>query len=55
MRRVVKPGGYILLHFANDVDLYAAQGYRVRPYSDFDIWGQIKKAMIPLYRFKRLS
>ena len=49
MRRVVKPGGYILLHFANDVDLYAAQGYRERPYSDFDIWGQIKKAMIPLY------
>jgi SAM-dependent methyltransferase len=49
MRRVVKPGGYILLHFANDVDLYAPQGYRVRPYSDFDIWGQIKKAMIPLY------
>lgn len=49
MRRVVKPGGYILLHFANDVDFYAAQGYRVRPYSDFDISGQIKKAMIPLY------
>jgi SAM-dependent methyltransferase len=48
MRRVVKPGGYILLHFANDVDRYAAQGYRVRPYSDFDIWGRIKKATIPI-------
>jgi SAM-dependent methyltransferase len=48
MRRVVKPGGYILLHVANDVDRYAAQGYRVRPYSDFDIWGKIKKATIPI-------
>jgi SAM-dependent methyltransferase len=48
MRRVVKPGGYILLHVAYDVDQYAAQGHRVRPYSDFDIWGKIKKAMIPI-------
>jgi SAM-dependent methyltransferase len=48
MRRVVKPGGYILLHVANDVDRYAAQGYRVRPYSDFDFWGKIKKATIPI-------
>src|SRR5262245_20198817 len=48
MRRVVKPGGYILLHFANDVDRYAAQGYRERPYSDFDLWGQIIKATIPI-------
>jgi len=48
MRRVVKPGGYILLHVAWDVDRYAAQGHRVRPYSDFDIWGKIKKAMIPI-------
>ena len=48
MRRVVKPGGYILLHFANDVDFYAAQGYRERPYNDFDIWGRMIKATIPL-------
>lgn len=48
MRRVVKPGGYILLHVANDVDRYAAQGYRVRSYSDFDLLGRIKKATIPL-------
>jgi SAM-dependent methyltransferase len=48
MRRVVKPGGYILLHFANDVDFYAAQGYRERPYSDFDTWGRMIKATIPL-------
>ena len=48
MRRVVKPGGYILLHFANDVDRYAAQGYRDRPYGDFDIWGRIFKTTIPI-------
>jgi SAM-dependent methyltransferase len=48
MRRVVKPGGYILLHFANDVDFYKAQGYRERPYSDFDIWGRMIKATIPV-------
>ena len=48
MRRVVKPGGYILLHVAHEVDRYAAQGYRVRPYEDFDIWGRIKKATIPI-------
>ena len=47
MRRVVKPGGYILLHFAYDVDRYSAEGYRVRPYSDFDLWGRIKKATLP--------
>jgi SAM-dependent methyltransferase len=48
MRRVVKPGGYILLQVAHDVDRYAAQGHRVRPYADFDIWGKIKKATIPI-------
>jgi len=48
MRRVLKPRGYILLHVANEVDRYAAQGYRVRPYGDFDIWGKIKKATIPI-------
>ena len=48
MRRVVKPGGYILLRVAYDVDRYAAQGHRVRPYNDFDIWGKIKKATIPI-------
>lgn len=48
MRRVVKPGGYILLHVAYDVDQYAAQGHRVRPFRDFGIWGKIKKTMIPI-------
>lgn len=49
MRRVVKPGGMILMHAATDVDRYAAQGYRVRPYSDFDLWGKLKKATIPIH------
>ena len=48
MRRVVKPGGYMFLRVANDVDRYAADGHRVRPYSDFDFWGKIKKATIPI-------
>jgi len=48
MRRVIKPGGYILLFPAYDVDRYAAQGYRVRTYSDFDVWGRIQKATIPI-------
>lgn len=48
MRRVVKPGGHIFLRVRNDVDRYAAQGYRVRPYDDFDIWGKLKKASIPI-------
>jgi SAM-dependent methyltransferase len=48
MRRVVKPGGHIFLRVRNDVDRYSAQGYRVRPYGDFDIWGKIKKATISI-------
>jgi SAM-dependent methyltransferase len=48
IRRVVKPGGFILLHVANDVDRYAAQGYRVRPYGDFGFFGRLKKATIPI-------
>jgi SAM-dependent methyltransferase len=48
MRRVVKPGGHIFLRVRNDVDRYSAQGYRVRPYDDFDIWGKIKKATISI-------
>jgi SAM-dependent methyltransferase len=46
MRRVVKPGGYIFFRPAYEVDRYAAQGYRVRPYSDFDTLGKIKKSTI---------
>lgn len=48
MRRVVKPGGYLFLHPAFDVSRYTAQGYAVRPYSDFDWWGKAVKASIPV-------
>jgi SAM-dependent methyltransferase len=48
MRRVVKPGGYMFLFPAFDVSRYAAQGYSVRPYRDFDWQGKLVKATIPL-------
>lgn len=48
MRRVVKPGGYLFLYPAFDVSTYAAQGYGVRPYGDFDWKGKLMKATIPL-------
>jgi len=46
MRRVVKPGGYIYLYPALETSRYAAQGYRVRPYQDFDWRGKLIKATV---------
>jgi len=51
IRRVVKDGGYVYLLPAWDCTPYAAQGYPVRPYSDFGIGGRIQKATIPLQLF----
>ena len=48
MRRVVKPGGLILLAPAWHCASWAAQGYQVRPYRDFGIGGKLVKASIPL-------
>jgi SAM-dependent methyltransferase len=48
MRRVVKPGGYILLAPAWSCNSWAAQGYQVRPYSDFGPAGKLTKASLPL-------
>jgi len=48
MRRVVKPGGYILMYPAIDVSRYAAQGYAVRPYGSFDWKGKLIKTTIPV-------
>jgi SAM-dependent methyltransferase len=48
MRRVVKPGGYLYLYPAFDVSRYASQGYRVRPFSDFDWRGKLVKATMPI-------
>ena len=48
MRRVVKDGGYLYLAPAWDCRTWAAQGYPVRPYSDFGFAGKLNKASIPL-------
>lgn len=48
MRRVVKPGGVIFLQPAWFCTSWAAQGYAVRPYSDFDFAGKLTKASLPL-------
>lgn len=44
MRRVVKPGGYLVLAPAWDCNQAAAHGYGVRPFSDFNFAGQVGKA-----------
>ena len=46
MRRVVKPGGYLLLIPAWNNSSWAAQGYGVRPYSDFGLAGKLIKASL---------
>lgn len=46
IRRVLKPGGYAFLLPAWNVDPWAPQGYRVRPYADFDWKGKIVKASV---------
>jgi SAM-dependent methyltransferase len=48
IRRVLKPGGYLLLYPAFEVSRYVSQGYLVRPYSDFDWKGKLVKASIPI-------
>jgi len=48
MRRVVRDGGYILLRPAWNCDPWAAEGYEVRPFSDFSLKGKIIKASIPI-------
>jgi SAM-dependent methyltransferase len=48
MRRVTKDGGYIYLYPAWSCSTWAADGYEVRPYSDFDLSGKLVKASIPV-------
>jgi SAM-dependent methyltransferase len=48
LRRVVKPNGFIYLKPAWNCVPWRADGYEVRPYSDFDLKGKITKASIPL-------
>jgi len=46
--RVLKPGGYLYFEPAWHCRPWAAQGYPVRPYSDFDWKGKLVKALIPI-------
>jgi SAM-dependent methyltransferase len=48
IRRVVRPGGLLFLRPAWDCKPWAAQGYAVRPFSDFGIGGKLIKASIPI-------
>jgi SAM-dependent methyltransferase len=55
IRRVVKDGGLLYLKPAWDCPWWYAQGYEVRPYSDFDAIGKVRKASLnvvtsPYYR-----
>jgi SAM-dependent methyltransferase len=47
-RRVVRDKGVLFLLPAWNCTSWAAEGYDVRPYSDFDLVGKIVKASIPL-------
>ena len=46
--RVLKNKGYILFHMAWQARPWAAHGYAIRPYSDFNLKGKIIKFSIPV-------
>jgi ubiquinone/menaquinone biosynthesis C-methylase UbiE len=48
MRRVVKDGGLLYLQPAWNCTPWAAQGYFVRPFSDFGLKGKLIKASLPV-------
>ena len=48
MRRVLKPGGILYLEPAWDCNSWAADGFDVRPYRDFNWRGKLVKASIPI-------
>jgi len=48
IRRILIPGGIVLFAPAWECTSWAAEGYPVRPYSDFGIKGKIIKFLIPL-------
>jgi SAM-dependent methyltransferase len=48
MRRVLKPGGLLYLYSGWQAPTWAAQGYEVRPYSDFSMLGKVEKATLPI-------
>lgn len=48
LRRVMRDNGVVFLFPAWNCTSWAAQGYSVRPYSDFGLFGKIVKASIPV-------
>lgn len=50
--RVMKKGGVFLFAPAWHCRPWAAGGYQVRPYSDFNIWGKLYKLLIPVLNYK---
>jgi SAM-dependent methyltransferase len=48
IRRVLRPGGVLLLAPAWQCRPWMADGYPVRPYSDFGLYGKLVKASIPI-------
>lgn len=46
MRRVLKPGGKLMLYVAWNADSWLADGFDVRPYSDFNWKGKAVKASL---------
>jgi SAM-dependent methyltransferase len=48
MRRVAKDGAYIFLWPAWDCPTWLAEGYGVRPFSDFDLRGKLTKASLAI-------
>jgi SAM-dependent methyltransferase len=52
-RRVTRDEGVLFLFPAWNCTPWAAEGYEVRPYSDFDLVGKLIKASIPLRSSRR--
>ena len=50
MRRVLKPGGVLFLYVAWNCTPWAAHGFEVRPYSEFNWRGKLIKSTIPVRR-----
>lgn len=48
IKRMLKPGGVVFFLPAWQCRSWAADGYPVRPYSDFDLKGKLIKASIPI-------
>ncbi len=48
LHRLLKPGGVILFGPAWQCRPWAADGYTVRPFRDFGLWGKLVKLSIPI-------